>query len=49
MQIANKLDELSKKQDSLSKVTALKLNEQQEVKEAFKKLEKDLQELQKDN
>ena len=49
MQIANKLNELSKEQDSLQKQTSFNLKEQQKIKQQFNQLQKELKELQKDN
>ena len=49
MQIANKLDELSKKQDNVAKTPKSTLNQQKEIKKEFKQIEKELKDLEKDN
>ena len=49
MQIANKLEDLSKKQDSLSVSKNVKKEEQRNIKKEFNKIQKELKELHKDN
>ncbi|WP_347173059.1 hypothetical protein [Polaribacter uvawellassae] len=49
MQIANKLEELSKKQDSVATSPKFDLNQQKEIKKEFKEIEKELKNLEKDN
>jgi len=49
MQIANTLEELSKKQDSLAKSKNSTLNKQQEIKKEFETVQKELKNLDKDN
>ena len=49
MQIANTLEDLSKKQDSLAKSKNSTLNKQQEIKKEFETVQKELKNLEKDN
>jgi hypothetical protein len=49
MQIANKLDELSKKQDSIRTSPKTSLDKQKDIQKEFKKIQKELNELKKDN
>ncbi|MFY0602399.1 MAG: DUF4175 family protein [Flavobacteriaceae bacterium] len=49
MQIADKLDKLSKKQDTLNNDAMKALDQQKNINKEFKEIEKELKELEKDN